>query len=229
MSLLKWFLTTSRYIGIAHQDIDRLWRNRAEFGPRSAELEDLGVLALVHRRRHAPRGLGPHDPDQGRDGRGERRKASYSTRRGQEGLALAGKSAGGRAYGFVPAALSGTSATEIDQQQARVVVRIFELYASGASPRNIAAQLNAAGVASPGSAWRRTWRRKDGKWLASAIHGDVKRGSGILNNRRYIGVMSWGRTEWRGAALASVGRCALHRAREAAALSALRSPELRTV
>jgi len=50
-------------------------------------------------------------------------------------------------------------------------------------------------AASPGAAWRRTKRRKDGKWLASAIHGDVKRGSGILNNRRYIGVVSWGRAE----------------------------------
>src|SRR5438067_713943 len=25
------------------EDVERLWRNRAEFGPRSAELEDLGI------------------------------------------------------------------------------------------------------------------------------------------------------------------------------------------
>ncbi len=29
------------------EDISRLWRNRAEFGPRSAELEDLGVHCLT--------------------------------------------------------------------------------------------------------------------------------------------------------------------------------------
>jgi hypothetical protein len=29
------------------EDISRLWRNRAEFGPRPAELEDLGVHCLI--------------------------------------------------------------------------------------------------------------------------------------------------------------------------------------
>jgi hypothetical protein len=32
---------------IVTEDISRLWRNRAEFGPRSAELEDLGVDCLT--------------------------------------------------------------------------------------------------------------------------------------------------------------------------------------
>ena len=193
---------------IVSEDISRLWRNRAEFGPRSAELEDLGI--------HWVSCVGQ---DTRRDGWGVtvqvllamaeqgRREASYRARRGHEGLALAGKSAGGRAYSYIPAALSGTGETEIDQQQAAVVLRIFELYATGVSPRNIAARLNAEGVPSPGATWKRTTRRTDGKWLASAIHGDVKRGSGILNNRRYIGVITWGRTEWkRSAADSSVRR-----------------------
>jgi site-specific DNA recombinase len=127
-----------------------------------------------------------------------RREASYRTRRGQEGRALAGKTAGGRAFGYIPAALSGTGEVEIEKAQALVVRRIFELYADGVSPRNIAARFNAEGIPSPGAQWRRrTVRRTDGKWLASAIHGDVRRGTGILNNRRYIGVVTWGRTEWR--------------------------------
>lgn len=193
---------------IVTEDISRLWRNRAEFGPRSAELEDLGVhwLSCVGQ-------------DTRRDGWGlvvqvlqamaeqARREASYRTRRGQEGRARAGKSAGGRAYGYVPAALSGTGEVEIEETQAAVVRRVFELYADGVSPRNIAARLNTEGVPSPGASWRRTTRRKDGKWLASAIHGDVKRGTGMLNNRRYIGVVSWGRTEWkRSAANSSIRR-----------------------
>ena len=40
-------------------------------------------------------------------------------------------------------------------------------------------------------------RRRDAKWLASAIHGEAERGSGVLNNRRYVGVITWGRTQWR--------------------------------
>ena len=49
---------------------------------------------------------------------------------------------------------------------------------------------------SPGAKWKRSKRRADGKWLASAIHGDQTRGTGILNNRRYIGVVTWGRSKW---------------------------------
>ncbi|MGC1729242.1 MAG: recombinase zinc beta ribbon domain-containing protein, partial [Steroidobacteraceae bacterium] len=50
-------------------------------------------------------------------------------------------------------------------------------------------------------------RRADGKWLASAIHGDQTRGTGILNNRRYTGVVTWGRSKWtRGAADSSKRR-----------------------
>ena len=41
--------------------------------------------------------------------------------------------------------------------------------------------------------WHRTSRRQHGKWLASAIHGDTKRGSGILNNQMYIGQYVWNR------------------------------------
>lgn len=79
------------------------------------------------------------------------------------------------------------------------------MYASGLSPRSIAARLNAEGVPSPGASWSRksTGRnsKRRSKWVASAIHGDVRRGSGILNNERYIGRMTWGRSRWkRGAA-----------------------------
>jgi hypothetical protein len=35
--------------------------------------------------------------------------------------------------------------------------------------------------------------RTDAKWLASAIHGDPKRDSGILNNPLYIGRLVWNR------------------------------------
>jgi hypothetical protein len=90
------------------------------------------------------------------------------------------------------------------------VRRIFELYAGGLGPRRIAAQLNGEGIPSPGSSWNRKTRRKAG-WLASAIHGDVTRGSGILNCRRYIGIVTWGRTRWeRSAADSSKRRARLN-------------------
>ncbi len=74
------------------------------------------------------------------------------------------------------------------------------------SPRGIAARLNEEGIPSPGARWKRTERRHDCKWLASAIHGDVNRGTGILNNRRYVGVVTWGRSEWKRSAADSKKR-----------------------
>ncbi|MGH6741858.1 MAG: recombinase family protein, partial [Bradyrhizobium sp.] len=84
------------------------------------------------------------------------------------------------------------------------------MYGAGTSPRSIAATLNADGIPSPGSKWKRVVRRKSGR-LASAIHGDVKRGSGILNNQRYVGVVTWGRAHWkRGAADSSKRRMSMN-------------------
>lgn len=114
------------------------------------------------------------------------------------------------AYGYIPAALSGTGQLEIDAEQARVIRQIFDWYADGVAPRTIEARLNAQGVPSPGSSWNRERRRKGG-WLASAIHGDPKRGTGIINNTLYSGVAIWNRTRWvRSAADSSKRRCVLN-------------------
>jgi site-specific DNA recombinase len=192
---------------IVTEDVSRLWRNRAEFGPRSAELEDLGVHCLTC--------VGD---DTRRDGWGlviqikqavaehARREASYRTRRGLEGNAIAGKPTGGRAYGYIAARDSQTGLIEINQAEAATVRRIFAMYADGMSPRAIASQLNSERVPSPGAAWKRTERRHDGKWLASAIHGEVARGTGLLNNQRYIGSVVWGRSEWKRLAADSARR-----------------------
>ncbi len=64
-----------------------------------------------------------------------RKEIGCRTRRGLEGLARAGKSAGSRAYGYRSAAESGTGQIEVDQDQARVVRRIFDMFADGHSPR----------------------------------------------------------------------------------------------
>jgi site-specific DNA recombinase len=199
---------------IVVEDISRLWRNRAEFGPRSAEFEDLGV--------HCVTAVGD---DTRRDGWGlviqikqavaehARREASYRTRRGLEGKAIKGESAGGRAYGYRPAAQSSSGQVEIIEAEAVVVRRIFELYGAGWAPRAIAERLNAEDIPSPGAAWRRTdmgeHAKRRGKWVGSAIHGDPRRGYGILNNERYIGRLNWGRLQWKRGAANSKKRTAV--------------------
>jgi len=123
----------------------------------------------------------------------ELRQIAHRTHRALKGLALDGRSAGGKCYGYLPATSSGSGRREINDTQAREVRRIFSWYAAGRSPRWIADRLNEERIASPGSEWHRTSRRQHGKWLASAIHGDTKRGSGILNNQMYIGQYVWNR------------------------------------
>lgn len=117
---------------IVAEDLSRLWRSRAEFGPRSAELEDLGIHFIS-----------PTGDDTRRDGWGlvlgiksaiaeaQRREISYRTRRGMEGLALAGKSTGGRCYGYHNG--------KIESGEARTVRSIFEGRAAGLSYGQLAA------------------------------------------------------------------------------------------
>lgn len=117
-----------------------------------------------------------------------RKMISKKTYAALESRAKAGKPTGGRSYGY-------TKAGVIDPAQAKVVRRIFEMYADGFSALAIASELNRKSVPSPGSTWNRKTRRK-GKWLASAISGDPRKGLGILNNERYIGVSIWNRSQW---------------------------------
>ena len=96
--------------------------------------------------------------------------------------ALQGRSAGGKVYGY-------------GEGEAEIVRQIFAWYASGRSPAWIAIELNRRGVASPGSTWKRSTRRRGG-WAPSAIAGDPARGVGILNCERYIGRTIWNRSKW---------------------------------
>lgn len=180
---------------IIAEDTSRLWRNLAEQSPRLAELADLGVAVVTHdldTRHESAEIMGAVG---GAMAAAYRKEIGRRTRRGLEGLARNGKSAGGRAYGYVPAALSRTDQVEIDGAQAAVVRRVFQMFADGYSPRAIANALNRDGVPSPGAAWGRQHRRKFG-WVASAIHGNPARGLGILNNEVYRGAVVWNRSRW---------------------------------
>jgi site-specific DNA recombinase len=180
---------------IIAEDTSRLWRNLAEQSPRLAELSDLNVQVVTADFDSRSESAGILGAVTGAMGEQYRKEIGRRTRRGLEGLARNGKSAGGRSYGYIPAALSGTKQIEIDAEQALVVRRIYEMFADGYSPRAIAGALNREGVPSPGASRARENRRKAG-WISSAIYGDVKRGTGILANPLYTGKVIWNRTRW---------------------------------
>jgi DNA invertase Pin-like site-specific DNA recombinase len=111
------------------------------------------------------------------------------TRRGLRGRVEAGKSGGGNSYGYdVVVKFNAAGEPEhgerrINEEQARLVRRIFNDYAAGKSPKAIAHAFNKEGLAGP-----------SGKgWSASTINGNWRRGTGILNNELYIGRLIWNR------------------------------------
>src|SRR5262249_24793766 len=76
-----------------------------------------------------------------------------------------------------------TGEREIDASQAAIIRRIFNEYADGMAPRQIAARLNREGVPSP----------RGGQWNASTINGNRRRRNGILNNDLYTGRITYNR------------------------------------
>jgi hypothetical protein len=76
-----------------------------------------------------------------------------------------------------------TGEREIVADEAAVVRRVFRDYAGGASPKQICKALNKEGIPGPQGA----------HWSPSTIHGNQKRGIGILHNELYIGRMVWNR------------------------------------
>lgn len=89
---------------------------------------------------------------------------------------------GGRAYGY-------DNAGEPSEPEASLIVEIFQRYANGEGMHSIVTDLNARGIASPGAEWDRKKRRRDGRWLVSALHA-------ILTNERYVGRVVWNRSAW---------------------------------
>jgi len=111
------------------------------------------------------------------------KQIAAKVRRGQRGRIEAGKSAGGNAFGYDVVRKIDSEGNlirgdrTINKTQAAIVVRIFEDYAAGHSPKAIAKKLNQEKAESP-----------SGKgWTQSTLNGNRKRGTGILNNELYIG------------------------------------------
>jgi DNA invertase Pin-like site-specific DNA recombinase len=114
---------------------------------------------------------------------------SEKTRRGLEGRVRQGRCIGSPPYGYrVVRKLDAAGELdrglrEIDPPKAAIVCRVFEAYAKGVSPHQIAKRLNADSVAAPGG----------GLWYDATIRGRPLRGDGLLRNELYIGRMVWRR------------------------------------
>ena len=122
------------------------------------------------------------------------------THRGMTGQAMKGYSAGGRTYGYKRVPIEDpirrdpngrpeiiAVEREVNPDEAQWVLKIFEWFAAGDSPRVIADKLNRLGVPST----------RGSTWAASAIYGDYNDSTGLLNNQLYIGRYIWNRSEWR--------------------------------
>jgi site-specific DNA recombinase len=105
-------------------------------------------------------------------------------RRGLAGRVRDGLHAGGRAYGYRPDPGSKGQLV-IDEAEAAVVLRIFNEFATGCSPRSIARRLNEEGVPPP----------RGGAWNASTINGNADRGNGLLRNELYVGKIVWNKVQ----------------------------------
>jgi site-specific DNA recombinase len=75
---------------------------------------------------------------------------------------------------------------EIEPAEAAIVERIFREFVAGVAPKAIAKRLNRDGIAGPFG----------GSWSPSTIHGNPKRGTGILSNELYVGRMVWNRLRY---------------------------------
>ncbi|MET4492151.1 recombinase family protein [Bradyrhizobium sp. LA7.1] len=161
---------------IVAEDMDRLFRNQADYHNSRERLDFLGIQI------HTAGGkVGKLDGSL-RALMGEMfiENLVVHTRRGMEGVLRDGRHAGGRAYGY--RAIAGKRGElEIVEAEAETVRRIFTEYVGAKSPRDIAHDLNKAGIAPP----------RGTSWNASTINGNLQRGHGLLLNEIYVGKIVW--------------------------------------
>ena len=77
------------------------------------------------------------------------KELAKKTHRGLEGLALKGFHTGASCFGYRSEKLDGGSQLKVDEEEAVVVRRIFQMSASGLSLKLIAKELNAEGIPPP--------------------------------------------------------------------------------
>jgi site-specific DNA recombinase len=107
---------------------------------------------------------------------------SKRVRRGMEGLVRRGLHTGGRCFGYRRRKDSDGTRLEINDHEAAIVQRIFQMYAGGLSLKQCAKALNREAIASPQPARI----RKERSWSPPAVRH-------ILRNERYLGKVVWSR------------------------------------
>ena len=118
------------------------------------------------------------------------KELAKKTHRGLEGLVLRGQHAGGRCYGYDSVPVDGATGKQlvINEDEAKVVRRIFEMSASGQSLKTIAKTLNHECVPSP----RPRSGKKYATWCPTCIREMLRRdlyaGKVIWNSSRFVKV-----------------------------------------
>jgi site-specific DNA recombinase len=114
------------------------------------------------------------------------KELAKKTHRGLEGKVLRGFHAGGRCYGYRNVQGPDGVRLEVNEADAQVIRRIFEMYASGYSLKAIAKTLNAEKVPSP----RPRAGKRYASWCPTAIHAMLRRercaGKEVWNRSRFI-------------------------------------------
>ncbi|MGC2330594.1 MAG: recombinase family protein [Candidatus Acidiferrales bacterium] len=124
------------------------------------------------------------------------RELAAKTRRGLEGKALNRLHTGGRIFGYKSVPIEDSrrrdqynrpmiagARLQVDEEQAKIVRKIFSLYASGLSLKGVTKKLNAEKVRSP--------QPREGRqqtWAPSSVRV-------ILHNPRYKGLVTWSKTK----------------------------------
>jgi site-specific DNA recombinase len=118
------------------------------------------------------------------------KELAKKTHRGLEGLVLRGQHAGGRCYGYDSAPVDDATGKQlvINENEAKVVRRIFEMSANGQSLKTIAKTLNRECVPSP----RPRSGKKYATWCPTCIREMLRRdlyvGKVIWNSSRFVKV-----------------------------------------
>jgi site-specific DNA recombinase len=152
---------------IVVEDMDRLFRDQADYHNTRKHLDHLGVAI------HTSSGKVGKLDGALRALMGEMyiENLVIHTRRGLEGVIRDGRHAGGRAYGYHPVPAK-PGKLEIVEEEAEIVRQIFADYIAGKTPRQIAHDLN-----------KRSVKPARGRlWSASTINGNVSRGGGMILN-----------------------------------------------
>jgi site-specific DNA recombinase len=143
------------------------------------------------------------------------KELAKKTHRGLEGLALRGLCTGGRCFGYNNVHCEEGVRLEINEAEAEIVRRIFQMSASGFSLKTIAKTLNAENIPPA----RPRARKRYGTWCPTAIQG-------MLRRELYVGSIFWNRSRF---IKAPGSNKRLRRARPKSEWKLVERPELRII